>query len=239
MMAFDIVLYALLAYYLDCVIPSEHGTKQNICFCLTKKFWFKNKIPKTLLLNGESANSFNNFDDHALDVESVPREMKERQAIRIVDLYKSFHACRKPEVKAVNGINLTIYEGEITAILGHNGAGKSTLFNILTGITAPTSGTAYIFGYDIRDPNDMMMVRRMIGVCPQHDILFEQLTPREHLNFFAAVRASIFLTFSVLSFILTVFGLFRELHRALSPVKSQKPLKTLIWTTSYIQVLRI
>lgn len=191
MMAIDIVIYALLAYYLDCVIPSEHGTKQNICFCLTKKFWFKNKIEKTLLQNGESTNSFNNLDDHALDVEMVPREMKDRQAIRIVDLYKTFHACRKPQVNAVNGINLTIYEGEITAILGHNGAGKSTLFNILTGITAPTSGTAYIFGYDIRDPNDMMMVRRMIGVCPQHDILFEQLTPREHLNFFAAVRASI------------------------------------------------
>lgn len=53
-------------------------------------------------------------------------------------------------MKAVNGINLTIYEGQITAILGHNGAGKTTLFNILTGLTAPTSGTAYIFGNDIR-----------------------------------------------------------------------------------------
>lgn len=58
--------------------------------------------------------------------------------------------CQKPEVKAVNGINLTIYEGHITAILGHNGAGKTTLFNILTGLTAPTSGTAYIFGNDVR-----------------------------------------------------------------------------------------
>lgn len=78
------------------------------------------------------------------------REMRGKEAIKIVDLYKTFHSCRKPEVKAVNGINLTIYEGQITAILGHNGAGKSTLFNILTGLTSPTSGTAYIFGYDIR-----------------------------------------------------------------------------------------
>jgi ATP-binding cassette, subfamily A (ABC1), member 5 len=114
--------------------------------------------------------------------------MKGKEAIRIVDLYKVFHSCRKPEVKAVNGINLTIYEGQITAILGHNGAGKSTLFNILTGLTGPTSGTAYIFGYDIRDPNDMTMIRRMTGVCPQHDILFDTLTAKEHLYFFAAVR---------------------------------------------------
>jgi ATP-binding cassette, subfamily A (ABC1), member 5 len=103
-------------------------------------------------------------------------------------LYKTFHSCRKPEVKAVNGINLTIYAGQITAILGHNGAGKSTLFNILTGLTGPTSGTAYIFGYDIRDPNDMSMIRQMTGVCPQHDILFDTLTAKEHLYFFAAVR---------------------------------------------------
>lgn len=48
------------------------------------------------------------------------------------------------------GINLNIYEGQITAILGHNGAGKTTLFNILTGMTKPSSGTALIFGHDIR-----------------------------------------------------------------------------------------
>lgn len=39
-----------------------------------------------------------------------------------------------------------------------------------------------------RDPNDMQTIRRMTGVCPQHDILFDLLTPREHLEFFAAVR---------------------------------------------------
>lgn len=115
----------------------------------------------------------------------------------------------------MNGINLTIYEGQITAILGHNGAGKTTLFNILTGLTVPTSGTAYVFGYDIRlvemfyalllflhlsfipsiimviyfrNPNDMEQIRRMTGVCPQHDILFDNLSPKEHLEFFAAVK---------------------------------------------------
>ena len=121
-------------------------------------------------------------------MEPVSREMRGREAIKIVDLYKTFRSCRKPEVNAINGINLTIYEGQITAILGHNGAGKSTLFNILTGLTAPTSGTAYIFGYDVRNPNDMTMIRRMTGVCAQQDILFDNLTSNEHLYFFAAVR---------------------------------------------------
>lgn len=91
----------------------------------------------------------------------------------------------------ISGINMTIYEGEITAILGHNGAGKTTLFNIITGLTEPTSGTIKVFGYDVRNPSDVTKIRRMIGVCPQYDILFERLTPREHLKFIATLRVSI------------------------------------------------
>ena len=164
------------------------GTKRTPWFCFTPGFWcpeessastiVKRRV-KILLYLGEETNR---------DIEPVVREMKGREAISIVDLYKSYQKCRKSEIKAVNGINLTIYEGQITAILGHNGAGKTSLFNILTGLTAPTAGTALIFGYDVRDSNDMQVIRSMTGVCPQHDILFDLLTPREHLEFFAAVR---------------------------------------------------
>jgi ABC-type multidrug transport system ATPase subunit len=48
-----------------------------------------------------------------------------------------------------------------------------------------------LFCIVIRDPNDMHRIRQMTGVCPQHDILFDMLTPREHLEFFAAVRVSV------------------------------------------------
>ncbi|XP_017752415.1 PREDICTED: ATP-binding cassette sub-family A member 2-like [Eufriesea mexicana] len=187
MMTLDIILYACLAYYFDSVIPTEYGTKRTPWFCFTPGFWCQRKTSRVPSSNGES-NSFIPGEEANRDVEPVVREMKGREAIRIVDLYKSYQKCRKPEIKAVNGINLTIYEGQITAILGHNGAGKTSLFNILTGLTAPTAGTALIFGYDVRDSNDMQMIRRMTGVCPQHDILFDLLTPREHLEFFAAVR---------------------------------------------------
>ena len=50
----------------------------------------------------------------------------------------------------VTDFSLDIYEGQITAILGHNGAGKTTLFNILTGMTVASQGSATIFGLDIR-----------------------------------------------------------------------------------------
>ena len=59
---------------------------------------------------------------------------------------------------------------------------------MLTGMTSVTSGAASIFGYDVRDENDMTAIRRMTGICPQHDVLFDELTPTEHLVFFARIR---------------------------------------------------
>ena len=56
----------------------------------------------------------------------------------------------KRDVHAVKGIYLDVPKNELLCLLGHNGAGKSTLFNMCTGLIAPTSGYAKIYGYDIR-----------------------------------------------------------------------------------------
>ena len=72
----------------------------------------------------------------------------------------------------------------ITAFLGRNGAGKSTTWSILTGLIPPSSGTVYVDGYDIL--TDIKMVRKKLGFAPQHNILFDQLTVKEHLEFFSA-----------------------------------------------------
>ena len=58
---------------------------------------------------------------------------------------------------------MDVYEGQITAILGHNGAGKTTLFNMLTGMTAPTKGSAYLYGYDLRYGH-INHIRRIINL---------------------------------------------------------------------------
>ena len=62
---------------------------------------------------------------------------------------------------------------------------------MLTGMCSSTSGYAAIFGYDISDPDQMAEIRKMTGICPQHDILFDEITPREHLRYFARIRASL------------------------------------------------
>ena len=76
-----------------------------------------------------------------------------------------------------------MYEGQIFALLGHNGAGKTTMISMLTGMLKPTEGFANVYGYDVFE-NDIDEVRSIMGVCPQHDILFDLLTPIEHLSIF-------------------------------------------------------
>ena len=88
--------------------------------------------------------------------------------------------------KALNGISLNLYKGEIFALLGHNGAGKSTLINILSGLYEATEGEVMYQGMNILDNLDYF--RKKIGICPQHDVLFEQLTVKEHLELFALFK---------------------------------------------------
>jgi ABC-type multidrug transport system ATPase subunit len=81
---------------------------------------------------------------------------------------------------------LEIPNGELFTILGHNGAGKSTLINILTGNISPSSGTAKINENDLL--GDENLIEEMIGLCPQHDILWEELTAKEHIELYANLR---------------------------------------------------
>jgi ATP-binding cassette subfamily A (ABC1) protein 3 len=87
---------------------------------------------------------------------------------------------------AVAGVDLDVYEGQIFALLGHNGAGKTTLLSILTGLIPPTSGDAWAHGLSIN--GNLAELRKTMGVCPQHDVLWPDLTVREHLIFFAGIK---------------------------------------------------
>ena len=89
-------------------------------------------------------------------------------------------------MRAVNGVSFSAYEGEITALLGHNGAGKTTTMSVLTGMFSPTSGSAFINGHNIITSMDK--VRQSLGLCPQHNMLFEDLNVNEHLRFFGMLK---------------------------------------------------
>lgn len=87
---------------------------------------------------------------------------------------------------AVRGVSLLIKGGETFGLLGNNGAGKSTSISMLTGLFAPTSGTAYLCGYDIR--SEMDQINRIMGVCPQFDSLWRELSVEETVLFYARIK---------------------------------------------------
>jgi ATP-binding cassette subfamily A (ABC1) protein 3 len=175
-------LHIFFIYYFDNVFPGDHGVAKPWHFVVSQ--FYK---PKTT--NKRNENQSQNIELNGKDFfenESVYSARK--IGIRIIDLFKEFK--QKSETKtAVENLNLNIYEGQITVLLGHNGAGKSTTISMITGICEPTSGTVLINDKDI--VTNTKEARSVLGYCPQHNLLFQDLTVYEHLKFFSKLKKNL------------------------------------------------
>ncbi|XP_031487931.1 ABC transporter A family member 1 isoform X2 [Nymphaea colorata] len=196
MLIFDSVLYCVIALYLDKVLPREYGVQKPWNFLFTKSFWKKKSCNPDLYnetfkdeWEHKSASHVESLDGYQPIVEPISLEMRKQEAdgrcVQIRHLSKVFKT-KKGKCCAVNSLQLTLYENQVLALLGHNGAGKSTTISMLVGLLAPTSGDAVVFGKNIK--TDMDQIRKELGVCPQNDVLFPELTVKEHLRMFAILK---------------------------------------------------
>ncbi len=113
----------------------------------------------------------NSKDDYIIQTSNLTKKYKKDKA--------------KINIKAVDGVNLKIRRGEIFGLLGPNGAGKSTLIHILCTILRPTSGTAFVNGFDIlKEP---AKVRKSIGIVFQDPSTDDELTAHENMEFHAMI----------------------------------------------------
>jgi ABC-2 type transport system ATP-binding protein len=96
-------------------------------------------------------------------------------ALRVQGLVKQFR-----RVRALDGIDLQVEQGEFFGLLGPNGAGKTTLISVLAGLTRPTHGTAEVMGFDVA--RDYRQSRRALGVVPQELVYDPFFTARETLR---------------------------------------------------------
>jgi ABC-2 type transport system ATP-binding protein len=105
--------------------------------------------------------------------------------VEIRDLRVQFRGreLREPPKVAVDGLNLSVRAGEVFGFLGPNGAGKTTTMNVLLGFVNATSGSASIFGVDVREP----IARQRIGYLPELTYYYKFLNTEELLRFYAKI----------------------------------------------------
>ncbi|CAI9718098.1 ATP-binding cassette sub-family A member 2-like isoform X2 [Octopus vulgaris] len=200
MMLVDSLLYGLLVWYIENVHPGSFGLPKPWCFPFTQSYW----CGTTGKPESNQCTWFTNLFKRSHISLSVTEEdqacaMEQRQSeyfqnfepepkhlplgVCIDNLTKVYKTGKKVAVK---NLTLNLYEGQITSFLGHNGAGKTTTMSILTGFFPPTSGYAMVYGHDIR--TNMDVIRKDLGMCPQHNVLFDKLTVKEHLWFYGQLK---------------------------------------------------
>ena len=180
MLCIDVILYYIIAIYLDAVWPREFGVVKHPLFCLLFRRRAADQTPAELRKDVDS--------DEDGDVRAE-REATSAAAgegpTHPVKLYALRKVYSNGKV-AVRNVTFSIHDGECFGLLGPNGAGKTTTISMLTGLYKPTSGRATICGLDM--DTQMDKINELMGVCPQFDILWPTLTVEETLIFYLQIK---------------------------------------------------
>jgi ATP-binding cassette subfamily A (ABC1) protein 3 len=174
MLIVDTLLYILIGNYLYAIAPGEFGVPKHPLFFI-RWIWTSSTAPVARKKPTDGSPSTSIQQDDGVS------------SYRIVldGLFKYFGD--QTHTPSVNNLSLCIKRGEIFALLGHNGAGKTTTISILTGMITPSSYVqATVDGNDVSTSMDV--IRRSVGLCPQFDVLFNDLTARQHLELFAEIK---------------------------------------------------
>ncbi|XP_058696545.1 glucosylceramide transporter ABCA12 [Poecile atricapillus] len=187
----DSFIYFILGWYIRNVFPGRYGMAAPWYFPLLPSYWieYNSYLPfwnekqrgmffSKLMLRKEVTLPNKICAPHP-HVEPEPTDLT---------LGVSLHGITKVygSKAAVDNLSLNFYEGNITSLLGHNGAGKTTTISILTGLFPTSSGTIFVYGKDIR--TDQEVIRKNMGVCMQHNVLFNYLTTKEHLLLYGYIK---------------------------------------------------
>ena len=178
-------IHVILLYYFEQVLPGQHGIARPWHFPVSSCFSSGKSGAKFEKGVEMKTMSKDQMEDSDVFIEDESAYSKRKIGIAIKSLFKQFKQLGKVK-QAVSNLSLNIYEGQITVLLGHNGAGKSTTISMITGICEPNAGSILINGIDI--VQETQKARSVLGYCPQHNLLFDDLTVMEHLEFFSKLK---------------------------------------------------
>ncbi|XP_031662332.1 ATP-binding cassette sub-family A member 2 isoform X3 [Oncorhynchus kisutch] len=202
MLIIDASLYGVLTWYIEAVHPGMYGLPRPWYFPLQKSYWLGSGRVETWECPwGGGARLSVMEEDQACAMEhrrsgraKPDLGLEEMRGIEeepshlplVVCIDKLTKVYKMGNKLALNKLSLNLHENQVVSFLGHNGAGKTTTMSILTGLFPPTSGSATIYGHDIR--TDMERIRQNLGMCPQHNVLFDKLSVEEHLWFYSKLK---------------------------------------------------
>eukprot|EP00842_Homolaphlyctis_polyrhiza_P004811 jgi/Hompol1/5330/HPOL_004344-RA len=199
----DTCIYIILAFYLNAVFPTEFGVRKPWHFPISDLFKAagrssrkranggvdpKSEAELALAINVDASET--RFED--ADVKAERNRIDSNQfdpasPLILKHLRKVFGGRGGAGPKlAVKDATFAVEEGIVFGLLGPNGAGKTTIISMLTGLFGASAGFASIGGFDIK--NQTEEVYKRIGICPQFDILWSELTVGEHLYFYARLK---------------------------------------------------
>jgi ABC-type multidrug transport system ATPase subunit len=167
--SFDLgMLAALTIFYIGLAIFSGVVSGGAPLYFFLLPAWWGLGAPPTVLEPGDT-------------LTEVQMASAREGSIRVHKLSKSYK-----QLQALKEVTLALPPSQLTALLGQNGAGKSTLIGLLSGLTEPTHGAAYALGRNIAE--ELGALRDVMGSCPQDDLLWEELSPLQHLSLFGAFK---------------------------------------------------
>ncbi|XP_034548275.1 ATP-binding cassette sub-family A member 2 isoform X2 [Notolabrus celidotus] len=195
MLIIDAAVYGVLTWYIEAVHPGMYGLPRPWYFPLQRSYWSGSGRVEAWdwpWCGGGAARLSVMEEDQACAMDQ--RRSEEMRGIEeepshlplVVCIDKLTKVYKTGSKLALNKLSLNLHENQVVSFLGHNGAGKTTTMSILTGLFPPTSGSATIYGHDIR--TEMERIRQNLGMCPQHNVLFDKLSVEEHLWFYSRLK---------------------------------------------------
>jgi len=175
------VIMFFAAYYLEQVMPKDWGNRRPFYFPIMSLIHLVKKPTRSVYIPDDSELDIEEGEDCAAERQRAKDTENSKYVMNCINIRKEFG-----HKVALHAMSLAIESEETFGLLGPNGAGKTTLLSILSGMLRPTAGTAFINGYDIITQADL--VQDSIGICPQFDILWDDLTVNEHLRFYMRMK---------------------------------------------------
>lgn len=180
----QVIIVLLISIYLTQVIPTEFGTARPWHYPISA-FW-KTPVPDGKV-DIEDLEDCEDGDVREERERVYNREYSPDAPLILKQMSKTYNSNGNIK-QAVKNISFAVDTGVVFGLLGPNGAGKTSLISVLTGIHEATSGESRLAGFDLKSQPEYAL--RSIGVCPQFDILWDELTVEEHLYFYARLKRS-------------------------------------------------